>query len=145
MHLSFQRPTVKLTLSSEIAELEATALATTPLATGSRRRTRQQTEIVNLETEIDRIHALLADPRPLAIARHDPTLYVVDPCVDSAGLSNFGKTYAELFGEFCQLVGDTLEDEDIPIFMKETEMEDGIYTGELAEVQRARMRFDRLV
>lgn len=89
-------------------------------------------EIVSLETEIHHIRALLADPRPLAIASHDPTLYVVNPCVDSADLSNFGKTYMELFGEFCQLIGEMLDDEDVPIFIKETEMEDRINTGELA-------------
>lgn len=112
-------------LSSEIAELEATSLAA-----GPRRHTRQRMEIDNCEADIYRIRALLADPRPLAIASHESTLYVVDPCVGSAGLSKFGKTYVELYGEFCQLVGDMLEDEDIPIFMKETEVGDEIKTGE---------------
>jgi hypothetical protein len=112
-------------LSSEIAELEATSLAP-----GPRSQTRQQMEeIVNCEADIYRIRALLADPRPLAIASHEPTLYVVGSYVGSAGLSNFGKTYVELFGEFCQLVGDMLEDEDIPIFMKETEVEGEMKTG----------------
>jgi len=112
-------------LSSEIAELEATSFAP-----GSRRQTRQRMEIVECEADVCRIRALLSDPRPLAIASHEPTLYVVDPCVGSAGPRNFGKTYVELFGEFCRLVEDMLEDEDIPIFMKEREMEDEIKTGE---------------
>jgi hypothetical protein len=119
-------------LSSEIAELEATSLAP-----GPRSQTRQRMEdIVNCEANIYRIRALLADPRPLAIASHEPTLYVVE----SYGLSNFGKTYVELFGEFCQLAGDMLEDEDIPIFMKETEVED-----EKLGIERAMQRVWRRI
>jgi hypothetical protein len=76
-------------------------------------------EIDNLETEIHRIRALLADTSPVTIARHKPTLYVVDPRMGSDGLSNFGKTYVELLGDFCQSVGDMLEEEDTPIFIKD--------------------------